>query len=83
MGNDFRDQLRVIGKSINNPAKIAKGSFGPTFAEEPSSPNNDKADDPQDEDEIEAKANNKNKKDSGTKRKRGSLMQHSVGNHGI
>jgi hypothetical protein len=65
----------VIGKSINNPAQIAKGSFGPTFAEEPSSPNKDKADSPSDKDEIEAKANNKNKKGSRTKRKRDSLMQ--------
>jgi hypothetical protein len=47
VGNDFRDQLRAVGKSIEKPAKIAKGSFGPTFAraEEPSPPDQDKVDD--------------------------------------
>ena len=37
VGNDFRNQLRVIGKSTSKPVKISKGSFGPTFAraEEP------------------------------------------------
>jgi hypothetical protein len=38
VGNDFRDQLRVLRKSTSKPVKIAKGSFGPAFAgaEEPS-----------------------------------------------
>ena len=37
VGNDCRDQLRVLGKSTNKPVKIARGSFGPAFAgaEEP------------------------------------------------
>jgi hypothetical protein len=71
VGNDFRDQLRVQGKSINKPAKIAKGSFGPTFAgvEEP---DRDKESEQQDKDERETK-DKKNKK--GSKRKRDSTVE--------
>ncbi|KAN0085177.1 hypothetical protein V8E54_001644 [Elaphomyces granulatus] len=72
VGNDFRDQLRVMEKSTNKPVKIAKGSFGPAFAgaEEPS------ADESQVQYERERKipAKKPHKKGSNLKRKRDSEL---------
>jgi hypothetical protein len=66
VGNDFRDHLRVIGKSTNKPVKIAKGSFGPAFAgaEEPS------ADESQVQNERERQISDNKYKKSFRKRKR-------------
>jgi hypothetical protein len=72
VGNDFRDQLRMLAKSSNKSVKIAKGSFGPTFPggnEDGSSPEPEKAEDSQKDPKK-----NKNTRGSRNKRKRVSTV---------